>query len=84
MVMKLIQLEVSLEGLGNRNRVFNKIESILKQDWGTLADRKEKQAQLQKRHEKDLHQDEISSIEKELQNIQRKLMKTEHSFVGTN
>lgn len=84
MVMKLIQLEVSLEGLGNRNRVFNKIESILKQDWGTLADIKEKQAQLQKRHEKDLHQDEISSIEKELQNIQRKLMKTEHSFVGTN
>ena len=36
MVMKLLELELSMDGLGRRSRIFDKIESILSQDWGTL------------------------------------------------
>lgn len=67
MVMKLIELEVSMEGLSRRNGIFEKLESILSKDWGTLAEIQSSQALLQKRHEKDIHKSEINKIEQELQ-----------------
>jgi len=74
--MKLIELEVSLEGISRRQGIFNKIESILKQDWGkNLEEIERKQAKLQKRHEKDLHQEEITKIENELNILQSKFIK---------
>ena len=76
MIMKLIELEVSLEGISRRQGIFNKIESILKQDWGkNLEEIERKQAKLQKRHEKDLHQEEITKIENELNILQSKFIK---------
>lgn len=80
MIMKLIELEVSLEGISRRQGIFNKIESILKQDWGkNLEEIEKKQSELQKRHEKDLHQEEITKIENELNILQSEFIKIDSS-----
>lgn len=80
MIMKLIELEVSLEGINRRQGIFNKIENILKQDWGeNLEEIEKKQAELQKRHEKDIHQEEITKIENELKYLQSEFIKTDSS-----
>ena len=73
MVMKLIELEVTMEGLSRRQGIFDKLGSILKQDWGTLEAIELKQSSLQKRNQRDVHQDEIENIEKELKQIQDQL-----------
>jgi len=36
MVMKLIDIELSMTGLSRRTGILNKIETVLNQDWGTL------------------------------------------------
>lgn len=80
MVMKLIELEVGLEGISRRQGIFKKIENILKQDWGkSLEEIEQKQSALQKRHEKDIHQEEITKIENELRNIQKEFITMESS-----
>ena len=38
MVMKLIDLELAVTGLSRRTGILTKIETVLKQDWGTLED----------------------------------------------
>lgn len=38
LVMKLLELELSMDGLSRRKGLFNKIESLLKNDWGTIED----------------------------------------------
>ncbi|MFB0584116.1 DNA phosphorothioation system sulfurtransferase DndC [Aeromonas salmonicida] len=73
MVMKLIELEISLEGLSKRQGVFDKIGSILKQDWGSLEGIQQKQAALQKRNQRDQHQETIDTIEAELKIVQSQL-----------
>ncbi|MFM5639185.1 DNA phosphorothioation system sulfurtransferase DndC [Aeromonas veronii] len=73
MVMKLIELEISLEGLSRRQGVFAKIGTILKQDWGSLEAIEQKQAQLQKRNERDLYQEEVEQIEQSLAGLQKQL-----------
>ncbi|WP_421170345.1 DNA phosphorothioation system sulfurtransferase DndC [Aeromonas dhakensis] len=73
MVMKLIELEISLEGLSRRQGVFAKIGTILKQDWGSLEAIEQKQAQLQKRNEHDLYQEEVEQIEQSLAELQKQL-----------
>jgi DNA sulfur modification protein DndC len=83
MVMKLIELEVSMEGLSRRHGIFDKIGSILKRDWGSLQQIEHSQAALQKRHERDIHQVDISDIEQEIKAIQDQLLKAE-SLVFTN
>jgi len=70
MVKKLIELEISLEGLSKRQGVFNKIASILKQDWGSLEAIELKQSALQKRNERDMHQQTIDGIEKQIREVQ--------------
>ncbi|NWA32036.1 DNA phosphorothioation system sulfurtransferase DndC [Pseudomonas sp. C6002] len=77
MVMKLIELEVSMEGLSRRHGIFDKIDSILKKDWGSLEQIEENQVLLQKRHQKDIHALDISEIENELKNIQDQLAKAD-------
>lgn len=75
MVMKLIELEISMEGINHRYGIFNKINQILQQDWGSLLEIEQKQALLQKRHEKDIHQQEINQIDDQLKRIQQQLSK---------
>lgn len=77
MVMKLIELEVSMEGLSRRHGIFDKIDSILKKDWGSLEQIEENQVLLQKRHQKDIHALDINDIENEIRNIQDQLAKAD-------
>jgi len=74
MVMKLIELEVSMEGLSRRQGIFEKLGTILKQDWGSLEEIKLQQISLQTRIERDVHQDEIMMLEKEIQELQRRIV----------
>ena len=74
MVMKLIELEVSMEGLSRRQGVFDKLGTILKQDWGSLEEIKQHQEALQKRNERDVHLEEIARLEAELQMLQRRIV----------
>lgn len=73
MVMKLIELEVSMEGLSRRQGIFDKLGTILKQDWGSLEEIKQQQQALQKRNDRDIHQDEVAKLEAELQILQRRI-----------
>ncbi len=57
--MKLIELELT-EGLSRRQGIFDKLGTILKQDWGSLEEIQQQQAALQKRNDRDIHQEEIT------------------------
>lgn len=84
MVMKLIELEVSMEGLSRRHGIFDKIDTILKKDWGSLEQIEENQVLLQKRHQKDIHALDINDIENEIKNIQDQLTKADlHAAVNS-
>jgi DNA sulfur modification protein DndC len=82
MVMKLVELEIMMEGLSRRQGIFDKIGTILKQDWGSLEAIEQKKVNLQKRNERDIHQQEIARIEAELQTIQRRLVDADEPSVA--
>ena len=42
LIKKLVELELSLSGLGKRHDVFKRIDRLLSQDWGTIAQAKQK------------------------------------------
>ena len=71
MIQKLLDLEISLEGLSRRTGVFDKIGSLLKRDWGSLEDIKEKHAQLQSKADLDVHKDQIKKYEDEISQLDR-------------
>ncbi|EGQ8410297.1 DNA phosphorothioation system sulfurtransferase DndC [Vibrio cholerae] len=75
MIMKLIELEVSTEGLSRRNGISNKIASLLKQDWGSLEEIKQKHASLQSKAEFDVHQQEIERYNQQLADLDKQLQK---------
>ena len=70
MVMKLLDLEISMEGLSRRSGVQNKVATILKQDWGTLEEIKEKQQDQQSKAGYDVFQEEISSLNDKLATVE--------------
>ena len=71
MIQKLLDLEISLEGLSRRTGVFDKIGSLLQQDWGTLEEIKEKHNNLQSKSEFDIHKDQISQYEAEIGKLEQ-------------
>ncbi|MFW1139747.1 DNA phosphorothioation system sulfurtransferase DndC [Vibrio parahaemolyticus] len=75
MIMKLIELEVSMEGLSRRSGISNKIASLLKRDWGSLEEIKLKHASLQSRAEFDIHQKEIERYNGQLAELDKLLQK---------
>ncbi|MGR5520879.1 DNA phosphorothioation system sulfurtransferase DndC [Vibrio sp. PNB22_4_2] len=75
MIMKLIELEVSMEGLSRRSGISNKIASLLKQDWGSLEAIKLKHASQQSRAAFDLHQQEIDRYNEQLAELEKLLQK---------
>lgn len=75
MVMKLLDLEISMEGLSRRSGVQNKVATILKQDWGTLDEIKEKQQGQQTKAGYDVFQKEIESLNDKLATIDSLLKK---------
>ncbi|HAS6644736.1 TPA: phosphoadenosine phosphosulfate reductase family protein [Vibrio parahaemolyticus] len=75
MIMKLIELEVSMEGLSHRSGISNKIASLLKRDWGSLEEIKQKHASLQSKAEFDIHQKEIERYNDQLSELDKLLQK---------
>ncbi|HFQ4908948.1 TPA: DNA phosphorothioation system sulfurtransferase DndC [Vibrio vulnificus] len=75
MIMKLIDLEVSMEGLSRRSGISNKIASLLKQDWGSLEEIKQKHASQQSKAAFDLHQQEIDRYNEQLAELEKQLQK---------
>ncbi|MER2497056.1 DNA phosphorothioation system sulfurtransferase DndC [Vibrio neptunius] len=75
MIMKLIELEVSMEGLSRRNGISNKIASLLKRDWGSLEEIKQKHASLQSKAQFDIHQKEIERYNEQLADLDKQLQK---------
>jgi DNA sulfur modification protein DndC len=75
MVMKLLDLEISMEGLSRRSGVQNKVATILKQDWGTLDEIKEKLQGQQTKAGYDVFQEEISSLNDKLSTVEQLLKK---------
>lgn len=75
MVMKLLDLEISMEGLSRRSGVQNKVATILKQDWGTLEAIKEKQQGQQSKAGYDVFQEEISALNDKLSIVEQLLKK---------
>lgn len=75
MVMKLLDLEISMEGLSRRSGVQNKVATILKQDWGTLEEIKDKQQGQQTKAGYDVFQEEISTLNDKLSTVERLLKK---------
>ncbi|GAD80230.1 DNA phosphorothioation system sulfurtransferase DndC [Vibrio ezurae] len=75
MIMKLIELEVSMEGLSRRSGISNKIASLLKRDWGSLEEIKLKHASLQSKAEFDIHQNEIERYNEQLADLDKQLQK---------
>ncbi|WP_232769158.1 DNA phosphorothioation system sulfurtransferase DndC [Colwellia sp. Bg11-28] len=75
MVMKLLDLEISMEGLSRRSGVQNKVATILKQDWGTLEEIKDKLHDQQSRAGYDVFQEEISSLNDKLATVEALLKK---------
>lgn len=75
MIMKLIELEVSMEGLSRRSGISNKIASLLKRDWGSLEEIKQKHASLQSKAEFDIHQKEIERYNEQLADLDKQLQK---------
>lgn len=75
MIMKLIELEVSMEGLSRRSGISNKIASLLKRDWGSLEEIKQKHASQQSKAEFDIHQQEIERYNQQLADIDKQLLK---------
>jgi DNA sulfur modification protein DndC len=63
-----------MEGLRRRQGIFDKLGTILKQDWGSLEEIKQQQVALQTRNERDVHQEEVMKLEKELQELQRRIV----------
>ena len=75
MIMKLIELEVSMEGLSRRSGISNKIASLLKRDWGSLEEIKQKHASLQSKAAFDIHQKEIERYNEQLADLDKQLQK---------
>lgn len=67
LVKKLIDLELSLSGLGKRQGIFNRLDKILRQDWGNVDAAKQKR-ESEKTLQYSLLQD-INEIQAELDGI---------------
>ncbi|EJN2875145.1 DNA phosphorothioation system sulfurtransferase DndC [Salmonella enterica subsp. enterica serovar Goelzau] len=77
MIMKLIELEISFEGMGRRQNVQKKIDSILQQDWGTFEEIQEKHAGIQKKNQFDVLLSEKENIENSLKELNDDIEKLE-------
>lgn len=77
MIMKLIELEISFEGMGRRQNVQKKIDSILQQDWGTFEEIQEKHVGIQKKNQFDVLFSEKENIENSLKELSDDIEKLE-------
>ena len=64
--MKLIEVELSMTGLSRRKGILNKIESVLKKDWGSLEDINKRNLSP-KRH--NLYSEKLDSLKQQYEDL---------------
>lgn len=70
MLMKLIELEFSQDGLSKRSAIFDRIEQILRQDWGTYENILGRKQQMQQREDVQKEEERtLLSIAEELEEM---------------
>jgi DNA sulfur modification protein DndC len=67
LVMKLIEVELSVSGLGNRRGILQKLETVLKKDWGSLEEINTKNL---KSSSNNLWKDEVIQLQDEYKKAQ--------------
>ncbi|KZZ33176.1 hypothetical protein A3755_08295 [Oleiphilus sp. HI0085] len=77
MIMKLIEVETKMSGLNHRRGIFDKLETILKQDWGSFEEIQERHSKLQSKRDFDMHAKDIKDLEEKA----RHLDKLDNEFV---
>lgn len=76
MVKKLIEVEQQMDGLHRRVGIFDKLGSILRKDWvASVEELKERDKELQQKHEFDGAKEDIQEIEAELVRIKKRAEK---------
>jgi len=66
MVMKLIDLELAMTGLSRRTGILSKIETVLKQDWGTLEDINQRKLDPEM---KNVYQDKLTKLKQRYEDL---------------
>ena len=66
MVMKLIDLELAMTGLSRRTGILSKIETVLKQDWGTLEDINQRKLNPEM---KNVYQDKLTDLKQRYEDL---------------
>ena len=66
MVMKLIDLELAMTGLSRRTGILSKIETVLKQDWGTLEDINQRKSNPEM---KNVYQDKLADLKQRYEEL---------------
>lgn len=66
LTMKLLELELSMDGLSRRKGLFNRIDTLLKQDWGSLEEIK---SNKEKANPKTKLKERISSYDEKLKEL---------------
>jgi DNA sulfur modification protein DndC len=68
MLMKLIEIELTMSGLNARKGILNKIENVLKMDWGTLEDINSRNLAP---HSINLYKDKLDSLKRRYEEVSR-------------
>jgi DNA sulfur modification protein DndC len=68
MVMKLIDIELAMTGLSRRTGILNKIESILKQDWGSLEDINQRKLNPER---KNIYKDKLNALNQHYEELSK-------------
>lgn len=66
LIMKLIEVELSVSGLGKRKGVLKKLETVLGKDWGTLEEINSKNLELKKHS---LWKKQLEKVQKEYKEV---------------
>jgi len=66
MVMKLIDVELAVTGLSRRTGILSKIETVLKQDWGTLEDINQRNTAPEM---KNVYQDKLTDLKQRYEDL---------------
>lgn len=68
MLMKLIEIELSMSGLNIRKGILNKIENILKMDWGSLDEINSRNLTPER---KNVYKDKLDNLKRRYEEISR-------------
>ncbi|MDF1588986.1 MAG: DNA phosphorothioation system sulfurtransferase DndC [Gammaproteobacteria bacterium] len=71
MIMKLIEVESSMSGLSQRKGIFDKLETILKQDWGKFDEIQTKHAQHQSKRDFDMLAQHINDLDDAIKRLDK-------------